>query len=348
MRRRVISVNLIQLKALVAVQDHRTFTAAACALRTVQSNVSGHVARLEGELGVVLVDRQTNELTAEGGVVAQRARRVLAECNGIVTDVKASLPPKGTSHIGMIATTARWLAPSLLNALITRQPDIHLVVTEGTSSSLAEQLAGARLDAAILHATVPSSVPLLLNPLFDEELFLVVPPDQWRSDAHTMDLQSLSELKLLLPPPGTAYRPDIDRAAAAQGIQLQAMGEFDGVRLIASLTFDGYGPSILPATAIPRWLRDRCRIVPVIGLPTRRVAVAQLPGARPSRASRAVVDLAAELVACGGHHNSGIWPCVDQPLPSPGAADDLAQQYDAPKPPARRRMPSRSAPRLRG
>jgi len=33
--------------------------------------------------------------------------------------------------------------------------------------------------------------------------------------------------------------------------------ELDGVRMIASLTFDGYGPAILPATAIPRHLRDR-------------------------------------------------------------------------------------------
>ena len=46
-----------QLSALVAIADHGTFSAAARALFTVQSNVSSHIARLEKELGVTLVDR---------------------------------------------------------------------------------------------------------------------------------------------------------------------------------------------------------------------------------------------------------------------------------------------------
>jgi DNA-binding transcriptional LysR family regulator len=52
-----------QLAAIVAVADHGTFSAAARALYTVQSNVSGHVAKLERELGVTLVDRTAGGLT---------------------------------------------------------------------------------------------------------------------------------------------------------------------------------------------------------------------------------------------------------------------------------------------
>jgi LysR family hydrogen peroxide-inducible transcriptional activator len=40
-------MDLRQLNALLAVADHGSFTAAADALNTVQSNVSAHVARLE-------------------------------------------------------------------------------------------------------------------------------------------------------------------------------------------------------------------------------------------------------------------------------------------------------------
>ena len=59
-------MDLRQLGALVAVADHRSFSAAARALHTVQSNISTHVARLERELGVTLVDRATGKLTPEG------------------------------------------------------------------------------------------------------------------------------------------------------------------------------------------------------------------------------------------------------------------------------------------
>jgi len=59
-------VELKALRALSAVGDHHSFSAAARSLSTVQSNVSAHVARLERELGVTLVDRENNQLTPEG------------------------------------------------------------------------------------------------------------------------------------------------------------------------------------------------------------------------------------------------------------------------------------------
>ena len=68
-----------QLQALVAVAEHGTFSGAAKALHTVQSNISAHVARLERELGVKLVDRHSGRLTAEGTAVVARARRVQSE-----------------------------------------------------------------------------------------------------------------------------------------------------------------------------------------------------------------------------------------------------------------------------
>lgn len=68
-----------QLQALIAIADHGSFSAAAASLQTVQSNVSSHVARLERELGVQLVDRQGGRLTEEGQAVVERGRRVAAE-----------------------------------------------------------------------------------------------------------------------------------------------------------------------------------------------------------------------------------------------------------------------------
>ena len=71
-----------QLAAIVAVADHGTFSSAARALYTVQSNVSGHVAKLERELGVTLIDRANGGLTEEGERVVERARRILHEIEG--------------------------------------------------------------------------------------------------------------------------------------------------------------------------------------------------------------------------------------------------------------------------
>jgi LysR family hydrogen peroxide-inducible transcriptional activator len=80
-------MDLRQLAAVTAVADTGTFSAAADVLHTVQSNVSTHIARLERELGVTLVDRAAGRLTEEGEVVVARARRIAGELDALVADV---------------------------------------------------------------------------------------------------------------------------------------------------------------------------------------------------------------------------------------------------------------------
>ena len=82
-------MDLRQLAALLAVADHGSFSGAARALYTVQSNVSAHVARLERELGVTLIDRAQAELTEEGELVAARARRIQGELNAVTAELAA-------------------------------------------------------------------------------------------------------------------------------------------------------------------------------------------------------------------------------------------------------------------
>src|SRR5437763_1880713 len=163
-------MDLRQLNALLAVADQGSFTAAADALATVQSNVSAHIARLEREVGSVLVDRSTGQLTEEGEAVAARARRVSDE---------------------------------------------------------------------------------------------------------------------------------LDQAARPRGITLTPRAELDGVRLIASLTFDGYGPAILPATAVPEYLRQEWRLVQVSGIPRRRIGVAQRSRGLPSAPARALLAILHDVVTEG-------------------------------------------------
>jgi len=121
-----------QLSAIVAIADHGTFSAAARALFTVQSNVSGHISRLEKELGVLLVDRAQGGLTEDGFRVVERARRVLNEIEDITSDMTSRHDKvAGQTRIGVIGTTARWLTPSLLRQLAGDHPDVRAIVREG-------------------------------------------------------------------------------------------------------------------------------------------------------------------------------------------------------------------------
>ena len=306
-------MDLRQLNALVAVADHGTFSAAADALHTVQSNVSTHVARLEKELGATLVDRSAGRLTEEGAAVVVRARRVSAELEALVADVAAFRAEViGNVRIGIIGTTARWLVPLLLTAMVERHPGVHLVIVEATSTSLEPQLASGSLDLAVVNLPLPAP-DLLAVPLFDEDLVLVVPEDHSLARRRAVGLADVAKLEVLLPPPSTAFRDEVDAAAAAAGVTLRPRAELDGVRLIASLAIEGFGPAILPATALPGWLRGEgsWKVLSIKDLPRRQVGLASRRRGMPSAPARATNDVLREVVERCLAEQAGIYPVAD-------------------------------------
>jgi molybdate transport repressor ModE-like protein len=295
-----------QLSALVAIADHGTFSAAARSLFTVQSNVSGHVAKLERELGVTLVDRAHGGLTDEGTRVVERARRILHEIDDITADI-ASLDDEvsGDARIGVIGTTGRWLMPQLLLAIDRTHPLVHTIIHEGSTSTLIPGVVSGLLNAAIVHLPVDDP-ELVIEPLFAEDLLLLAHSRHPLATRDTVHLTELDEVPLLLPPKGAALRRVLDRAAAANDVTLRAQSEIDGVRLLASLAFDGYGAAIVPATAVPRWLKGDFARIRVPELPQRVVALARRRRPAPSAATQAVTNVLREIIAEGAVRQPGV------------------------------------------
>src|SRR5918997_1171251 len=198
-------MDLRQLAALVAVADHGSFSAAARALNTVQSNVSTHVARLEQELGAILVDRAHGTLTDEGEVVVARTRRIHRELDSLRADVASLLHHvSGEVRLGCIGTVSRWLVPRLLRLVGERHPDVHVVVVDATTTSLAPQLVAETLDLAVLNLPI-GDTDLVTEKLFDEDRVLVVPSDHPLASMERVDLRELAHHPLLLEPQGTPF-----------------------------------------------------------------------------------------------------------------------------------------------
>ena len=170
-------MDLRQLAALTAVAETGSFSAAARRLHTVQSNVSTHVARLEAELGAVLVDRATGTMTDEGEVVVARARRIHHELDSLRADVDSMLHEvSGAVRLGCIGTVGRWLVPRLLEGIAEQHPQVHVVVVDATTTSLQPQLVAETLDLAIVNLPV-GTTELATEPLFDEDRIILAPLD---------------------------------------------------------------------------------------------------------------------------------------------------------------------------
>ncbi|HAN34274.1 MAG TPA: LysR family transcriptional regulator [Ilumatobacteraceae bacterium] len=304
-------MDLRQLTSLVAIADHGTFSAAARALYTVQSNVSGHIARLERELGVLLVDRQRGGLTDEGLVVVERARRVLHELDDISAEMASRGDEvRGDTRLGVIGTTARWLLPQMLTQLAKQHPGVHVTVHEGNTTNLLPRLLAQQLDATIVHLPVDDP-EVSVEPLFAEDLVLLVHTRHHLAGHESIALADLAGEPLMLPPVGAALRRAIDRAAANVGVELVAQVEIDGVRLLTSLAFEGFGAAIVPATAVPRWLKGDFRRIAVPELPRRVVGWVQRRRPSPGSPTRALQAVLRDVIATQGAKQPGLYVGAD-------------------------------------
>lgn len=307
-------MELRQLEVLVAIADNGSFSGAARALSTVQSNVSAHISRLEKELAATLVERSTGRLTQDGQIVVDHARHVFNQIQDIAAAVESSEKDiAGETRLGSIGTTGRWLMPRFLPVLAEKFPNINCTISEGSTSSLIPRLIDGSLDACIVHLPVEHD-NLESNALFAEDLMLLVDNKHEWAALDKITIAELATKPLLLPPKNTALRRILDRAAGSQRLVLKPQAEIDGVRLLTSLAIEGFGATIVPATATPAWLTGEFKCIEVPELPRRVVGWVQRTRPLASKATQAVGAVIREVIEKtydqqpGVHTGKGAFP----------------------------------------
>lgn len=111
----------------VQVVEARSFSGAASRLGISPSAIGKAIARLEIQLGARLFHRSTRSiaLTAEGGLLLDRARRILAEVEALTGELSASqAAPRGLLRVSF-PLVGMLLMPTL-SAFMRAYPDVEL------------------------------------------------------------------------------------------------------------------------------------------------------------------------------------------------------------------------------
>src|ERR1700694_1246427 len=213
-------MELHQLRYVVAVADTGSFSRAGERLSVVQSNVSAQVRKLELELGVALFDRRAHEvvLTEFGQAFLPAARHAL-EATRVARDTVDAVRglAVGRAAIGVPGTLVGWLITGVVRRFQIEHPAVDLWVTEEPSAILAGMVASRDLSQALVNLPCPHAELLDLEPLFDEELVVVVPVDHPLARRGRARLDRLCSDDWLLPENGNPLRGTILRACTAAG-----------------------------------------------------------------------------------------------------------------------------------
>jgi DNA-binding transcriptional LysR family regulator len=171
------SLNPDQLRALAAVVETRSFSAAARKLHLTQPAVSLQIKALEDRFGVRLVERLGKQAhaTAAGEELVAAAARLFRESDDIELRMRRYREGwMGGVTIGTISTVFTYDLPPLLRALRRRHPKIELQVTSLPTPESVERILDNRLDIAIITLPIDTH-RLRVTPLRDETMLAIFP-----------------------------------------------------------------------------------------------------------------------------------------------------------------------------
>ncbi|HEX4583751.1 MAG TPA: LysR substrate-binding domain-containing protein [Burkholderiaceae bacterium] len=292
--------SLRQLRYLVALSEHGNFTRAAEACFVTQSTLSVGLKELESTLGVQLVerDRQTVRMTPVGEGAVARARELLAAAEDLVESTAAAAEPmSGTLRLGVIPTIAPFLLPSLVPEVRARYPKLRLALREDLTANLLVRLADGHLDFALIALPFDTE-GLLVQPLFEDELWLVAPEDEPLLKAKRLTVSRQMAERLLILEEGHCLREHTlqacGRAQVASAEGLEATSLLTLVQMVAS----GMGLALVPEVAIKAGLLNATRLVarPLAPpAPTRTIALVARRSTARRRDFTALAECAVDL-----------------------------------------------------
>jgi LysR family hydrogen peroxide-inducible transcriptional activator len=276
-------MTLTELRYIVAVARERHFGRAAQACFVSQPTLSVGIKKIEEELGVMIFERGSNEITLThvGEEIVAQAARTLENAAAIKTIAQQSGDP--LSHplrLGAIYTIGPYLLPTILPILRASAPNMQLLIQESYTASLREQLKQGKLDVAIL--SLPFEEPgMVIRPIYDEPFQVAVPLNHAWRDRAAIPPQDLGNEPVLLLGSGNCFRdqvlqvcPALARGTSASGMQQTLEGS--SLETIRYMVASGVGMTILPCTAAGQVREDSAmlRFIPFTQpSPKRRVAL---------------------------------------------------------------------------
>ena len=281
-------MELRQLRYLDAVARRRSFTQAALDVHIAQSALSQQVGRLERELGVELLRRTTRrvEVTEAGELVLQRARRVLAEVDGVRADLDALQGlVRGTLRLGGVPAVGPVRPAALIADFSRAHPGVAVTVREDVAFALLDQLRDGGLDLVMALVDAGALEGLEGVRLLDEELVVVAPLDHPFARVGRVRVERLAAEPLVSYGVGSALR----EALAALVPDGRVVAEANELETVRELTARGLGVTLMPRSVAAAH-GDRLAIRPLSPTQALPFSLVWRAGERPTPAAQAYRD----------------------------------------------------------
>ena len=284
-------LNLHLLEQFVALARTKNFTRAADELHLSQSALSRAIQKLEDQLGSPLFERKPREvlLTDLGELLLERARKILQLMEDTFSELSEA-GRRGRIRLGAIPTIAPYFLPALLSQFARRHRDIQVIVQEDTTDNLIRRCSHGEIDLAILALPVIAR-HLEVEPLFEEELLLVVPVEHSLATAKSVKIEALESFPFVTLNEAHCLAENISSFCRRKSVQPVTVERTSQLATVQELVALDHGVSIVPEMARKIDTSDKRVYRSFAGeKPVRTVAMMWNAGRFQSRAVKVLME----------------------------------------------------------
>ena len=245
-------MELRQLKYFVEVGRLKSYSQASKTLFITQSTISQQIRKLEEELGVELLTRDTRHvaLSDYGEQFYPCAVQILEEARAgaeRIRDVKAL--KVGTISIGATYSFGPLLKQTVLD-FYKKYPHIRLNLVITSKEDLQQKLLDRELDLALTYRSPLGDDRIESHLLFQSRLCLIGRIGELKGVGKEVSVQDLSRFPLALPSRGLQARDTLEAVLFAQNVDLDIRLEINSVRSLLDLVGSSPLVTILSEEAI--------------------------------------------------------------------------------------------------
>jgi DNA-binding transcriptional LysR family regulator len=247
-------MNTNDLKIFEAVAANGSFTKAAAAMFTVQSNVTARIKNLEDEFGTELFTRTSRkvELTPGGQTLMQYCKQIGHLVEEAKNNIQNSNKVNGNLKIGCIETTMALKVPEILNRFEEDYPEVELEFKSDMRNDLINDVLNYKLDAAFVSA--PVNVNGLEHINIKEEQLVILTAS---NGAKLTELLLKQPLKIIVFDEGCIFRARLESWLSSRGIVRYKSIVLNSIEGIINFVEAGLGISLLPEEVISRYYSGR-------------------------------------------------------------------------------------------
>ncbi len=295
-----------QLKYFVEIARSGSITTAAATLHIAQPALSHHIAAMEEELGVVLLQRHARgvRLTMEGQRLFDRAASILRQMERLREDVRdAASQFRGVVRACIVGSVAPVLVVPLYRLIEERAPEVQLHLTTAMSREAQTLVEARRVDLALLP-TASEMAKLESRPAYEEDFCLFGTREQMGDATGDIAFREIGDRPLVEPDREHDLRKLIERTAVALDCPLNVRYEVNSSDLLRSMVCGGLAFAVMPRNSFPvseaRGIVARRIVEPVLSRTQSVVWSLEQPLTPAGQLVRdLVLELIAQLVADG-------------------------------------------------